>query len=71
MHYGFHYEENQSAGSVQEQYQHLKKKLRSPPSFPGNECIKFKRLINLAGVMQLLIPIGNEYSPTFAIRPEF
>jgi len=43
---------------VQEQYQHLKEKLRSTHD-PREKNILFKRLINLVGVMQFLISISK------------
>jgi hypothetical protein len=44
---------------VQEQYQNLKGKLRSTHDV-REKNILFKRLINLAGVMQFLISIGKK-----------
>jgi hypothetical protein len=43
---------------VQEQYQHLKEKLRATHDIREKNEL-FKRLINLAGVMQFLITIGK------------
>jgi hypothetical protein len=43
---------------VQEQYQHLKEKLRSTHDIREKKVL-FKRLINLAGVMQFLISISK------------
>jgi hypothetical protein len=43
---------------VQEQYQHLKEKLMSTHDVGGKKVL-FKRLINLAGVMQFLISISK------------
>jgi len=43
---------------VQEQYQRLKEKFRSTNDVREKEVL-FKRLINLAGVMQFLISINK------------
>ncbi len=43
---------------VQEHYQYLKEKLRSTHDIREKNVL-FKRLINLAGVMQFLISIGK------------
>jgi hypothetical protein len=43
---------------VQEQYQYLKEKLRSTHDVREKNVL-FKRLINLAGVMQFLISINK------------
>ena len=43
---------------VQEQYQHLKEKLRSTHDV-GEKKVLFKRLINLVGVIQFLISISK------------
>ena len=44
---------------VQEQYQHLKYKLRPTPDVRGKNIL-FRRLINLAGVMQFLISVNKK-----------